>query len=87
MHGGIYIWEPYHLVQLDEINKKLSNNEGGKYVKTEDDIKLQIRMNLPEEVYSEAITSFKDYTNMSLKEVKKEINLFHRRLKRTNKIK
>ena len=30
-------------------------------------------MNIPEEVYSEVITLFKDYANISLKEVKKEI--------------
>ena len=44
-------------------------------------------MNLPEEVYSEVITSFIDCANMSLKEVKKEIKQFHRRLKRSDKIK
>ena len=44
-------------------------------------------MNLPEEVYSEVITSFKDYGNMSLKAVKKEIKQFHRQLKRSDKIK
>ena len=52
----------------DEIKTKLSNIDGGK---TENDIKLQIRMNLLEEIYSEVITSFKDYSNMNLKEVKK----------------
>ena len=45
---------------LDEINMKLSNIDGDKYIKSEDDIKLQIRINLPEEVYSEVITSLKD---------------------------
>ena len=58
---------------LDEINTKLNNIDGGKYIKNEDYIKIQIRMNLPEEVYSEMITLFKDYANMSLKEMKKEI--------------
>ena len=43
-------------------------------------------MNLPEEVYSEVITSFKDYANISLKEVKKVIKQFHCRLKRSDKI-
>ena len=73
--------------RIDEINTKLSNIDGGKYIKSEDDIKPKIRMNLPEEVYSEVITSFKDYANMLLKEVKKEIKQFHRRLKRSDKIK
>ena len=41
-------------------------------------------MHLPEEAYSEVITSFKDYADMSLKEVKKEIKQFHHRLKRTD---
>ena len=44
-------------------------------------------MNLPEKVYSEVITWFKDYANMSLKEVKKEIKKFHRQFKRSDKIK
>ena len=44
-------------------------------------------MNLPDKVCSEVITSFKNYTNMSLKDVKKEIKLFHCQLKRTDKIK
>ena len=73
--------------RLYEINTKLSNIDGGKYVKTEDDIKLQIRMNLPEEVYSKVITSFKDYSNMNVKKVKKEIKQFHHQLKRNDKIK
>ena len=42
-------------------------------MKSEDDIKLQIRINLPEDAYSEVITKFKDYSNMSLKKVKKEM--------------
>ena len=58
---------------LDEINMKISSIDGGKYIKSEDNIKLQIRMNLPEKVYSEVITSLKGYANMSLKEVKKLI--------------
>ena len=65
-----------------KINVKLSKIDSGKYMKSEDNIKLQIRMNLPKEEYSEVITSFKDYSNMSLKEVKKEIKQFHCRLKR-----
>ena len=73
--------------RLDEINTKSSNIDGDQYVKMEDDIKLQIRMNLPEEVYSEVITTFTDYSNMNLKEVKKEIKQFHRRLKRNDNIK
>ena len=44
-------------------------------------------MNLPEEVYSEVITSFKHYSNMLMKEVKKEIKQFHCRLKRLDIIK
>ena len=52
-----------------------------------DEIKLQIRMNLPEEVYSEVITLFKDYANISLKEMKQKIKQFHRRLKGSDKIK
>ena len=44
-------------------------------------------MNLPEKVYSKAITLFKDYANMSLKEVKIEIKQFHCQLKRSDKIK
>ena len=55
--------------QLDEINTKIGNIKGGKYTKTEDDIKLQIRMNLLENVYSEVITLFKNYSTMTLKEV------------------
>ena len=54
--------------QLDEINSKLSNIDGGKYMKIEDNIKLQIRMNLPDEVNRSVIISFTDYTNMSLKQ-------------------
>ena len=73
--------------QLDEINTRIGSIEGGKYIKTEDDIKLQIRMNLPETVYSEVITSFKNYSTMTLKEVKKEIKQFYRRMKRTDKLK
>ena len=53
----------------------------------DDDIKLQIRMNLPENVYSKVITSFKNYSIMTLKEVKKEIKQFYRRMKRINDIK
>ena len=34
--------------QLDEINTKIGNIEGCKYNKTDDDIKVQIRMNPPE---------------------------------------
>ena len=71
--------------RLDEMNKNLI--DGGKYVKREYDIKLQIRLNLPEEGYSQVITPFKDYLNMSLKEEKKEIKWFHGLLKMTNKIK
>ena len=59
--------------RIDEINMKLSNIDSGKYITSKDDIKLQIRMNLPEEIYSEVISRFKDYANMSLKEVKTEI--------------
>ena len=44
-------------------------------------------MNLPEEVYSKVITSFKDYSNMNVKKVKKEIKQFHHQLKRNDKIK
>ena len=51
---------------LDEINTKLSNIDGDKYIKIEDNIKLQIRMNLPEEIYSEVITYIKDYANTSV---------------------
>ena len=73
--------------RIDEINTKLSNIDGGKYTKNKDDIKPQIRMNLPGEVYSEVITSFKHYANMSMKEVKKEIKQFYCRFKRSDKIK
>ena len=45
--------------QLEEINTRIGNIEGGKYVKTDDDIKLQICINLPENIYNKAITSFK----------------------------
>ena len=55
---------------LDEINTKFCNIDDGKYIKSEDVIKLHIRVNLLEEVYSEVITLFKDYANMSLEEVK-----------------
>ena len=55
--------------QLDEINTKIGNIERGKYTKTDDNIKLQIRTNLPESLYSEVITSFKKYSTMTLKEV------------------
>ena len=44
-------------------------------------------MNLPEEVCSEVFTMFKDYANMSLKEVRKEIKQYHRQIKRSDKIK
>ena len=44
-------------------------------------------MNLTEEVYSEVISSFEDYANMSLKEEIKEIEQFHCQLKRNDKIK
>ena len=74
-------------IQLEEINAKMGNIEGGKYTKTDDNIKLQIRMNLPEDVYSEVITSFKNYSSMTLKEVKKEIKQFYCRMNRTDKIK
>ena len=72
---------------LDEINARFSNIDDGKFQKTEEDIKLHIRMNLPEDLYSEVITSFKDYSSMSLRQVKKEIRSFYRRLKRSEKIK
>ena len=73
--------------QLDEINTKIGNIEGGKYTKIDDNIKLQICMNLPENLYSKVITSFKNYSMMTLKEVKKEIKQFYRMIKRTNKMK
>ena len=44
-------------------------------------------MNLPENIYSEVISSFKNYSTMTLKELKKEIKQFYRRMKRTDKIK
>ena len=44
-------------------------------------------MNLPEDLYGEVITSFKDYSSMSLRQVKKNIRSFCRRLKRADKIK
>ena len=34
--------------QLDEINTRIGNIEGGEYTKTDDNIKPQIRINLPE---------------------------------------
>ena len=55
--------------QFDEINTRIGNIQGGKFIKTDDDIKVQIRMNLPENVYSEVITSFKNYSTIILKEV------------------
>ena len=44
-------------------------------------------MKLPEEAYVKVITLFKDYSNMSLKEVTEEIKQFYCRLKRSDKIK
>ena len=55
----------YWFNQLDKINTKIGNIEGGKYTKIDDDIKLQICMNLPENVYSKVITSYKNYSTMS----------------------
>ena len=75
------------LNQLDEIKTRIGNIEGGKYTKTDNDIKLQIRMNLSENVYSEVITSFKNYSSMTLKEVNKEIKQFYRGITRTDQIK
>ena len=72
---------------LDEINARFSNIENGKFKKSDEDMKLHIRMNLPEELYSEVITSFKDYSTMSLRQVKKDIKSFYRRMKRADKIK
>ena len=69
--------------QLDRINTRIDNIEGRKYTKTDNNIKLQIRMMLPEKVYSEAITSFKNYSSLILKKLKKEIKLFYRRMRRT----
>ena len=66
--------------QLDEINTRIGNIEEGKYIKTDDNIKLQIRMNLLENVYSEVITSFKNYSTMTLKKVKKASKQFYRRM-------
>jgi len=61
--------------KLDEINSRFSNIENGKFQKDEEEIKLHIRMNLPEDLYSEVITSFKDYSSMTLRQVKKTLNL------------
>lgn len=72
---------------LDQINARFSNIENGKFMKSDEDMKLHIRMNLPEELYSEVITSFKDYSTMSLRQVKKDIKSFYRRMKRADKIK
>ena len=69
--------------QLDRINTRIDNIEGRKYTKTDNNIKLQIRMMLPEKVYSEVITSFKNYSSLILKKLKKEIKLFYRRMRRT----
>ena len=44
-------------------------------------------MNLPETVYSKVITSFKNYSSMTLQEAKKEIKQFYCRMKRTDKFK
>lgn len=82
-HGNPTDW----FNKLDEINSRFSNIEDGKFQKDENDIKLHIRMNLPEDLYSEVITSFKDYSSMSLRQVKKDIKSYHRRLKRADKIK
>ena len=82
-HGNPTDW----FNKLDEINSRFSNIEHGKFQKDEEDIKLHIRMNLPEDLYSEVITSFKDYSSMSLRQVKKDIKSYHRRLKRADKIK
>ena len=68
---------------LDEINTKLNNIDGGKYVKSEDGIELQLKTNLPEEVYSKVITSFKDYSNTAFKNFKGQIRLRNQR-KRTS---
>ena len=72
---------------MDEINARFSNIDDGKFQKSEEDIKLHIRMNLPEDLYSEIITSFKDYLAVSLRQVKKDIRSFYRRLKVAEKIK
>ena len=82
-HGNPTDW----FNQLDEINSRFSNIEKGQFQKDDEDIKLHIRMNLPEDVYSEVITSFKDYAAMSLREVKKDIRAYYRRLKRSDKVK
>ena len=42
--------------QFNETNKRIDNIEGGKYTKTDNDIKLQICMNFPKNVYSEVVT-------------------------------
>ena len=59
--------------QLDKINTRIGNIEGGKYIKTDNNVKLQIRMKLPQNMYSKVIISFKNCSTMKLKEVKKEI--------------
>ena len=82
-HGNPTDW----FNMLDEINSRFCNIENGKFQKSEEDMKLHIRMNLPEELYSEVITSFKDYSSMTLRQVKKEIRAYYRRLKRSEKIK
>ena len=65
----------------------MKNIENGKFQKSDEEIKLHIRMNLPEEIYSEVITSFRDYSTMTLRQVKKDIRSFYRRMKRAEKIK
>ena len=82
-HGNPTDW----FNMLDEMNFRFSNTENGKFQKSEEDMKLNIRMNLPEELYSEVITSFKDYLSMTLRQVKKEIRAYYRRLQRSEKIK
>ena len=72
---------------LDEINARFSNTKDSKNQKSDEDLKLHIRMHLPEDLYSEVNTSFKDYSSMSLHQVKKDIRSFYRRLKRDDKIK
>ena len=55
---------------LGEINARFSNIDDGKYQKSDKDIILHIRVNLPEDLYSEIITLFKDSSTMSLRQVK-----------------
>ena len=43
-------------------------------------------MNFQENIYIKVITSFKNYSSMTLKEVKKKIKQFHGRMKRTYRL-